>query len=422
MSQGPVTPMKTTKMNPGGSPGILLPCLIALGCLAQPLLQAATTESNLSKTFPAKPGGHLVVDADRGSIEITTGDRSDVAIDVKRKIPRASPAQAADVFAAHEVTFDQDGDRVEVHAKFKQGFRQVFNRGAGNMEVRYEIQVPRRFNLDLRTAAGNVTCADIEGSVKARVSGGGLKFAAVKGPFDGTTAAGNIDVERTSGPVSAKTSGGTIRLGPVDADVTAETSAGSIKIGNIQGKLSARTHGGSIDVGAVTGAADLDTSAGSITIASVGAKLSAQTRGGSIDAGELEGPAELQTSAGSIRVKAAHAVVAARTSGGSVRIDDAKDAVVAHTSAGSITVAFSAQPQSASDLSTSGGGIDLKLDGELGFDVDARCSGGEIRSELPITTKVVGGQKGNELKGTLNGGGKGLLLRTSAGNIHLRKL
>ena len=76
------------------------------------VLHAAIVESNLNKTFPDKPGGQLVMDVDQGSITIKTSDRSDVAVDVKRKLKGADAAKAQEIFAAHEVTFDQDGDRV----------------------------------------------------------------------------------------------------------------------------------------------------------------------------------------------------------------------------------------------------------------------------------------------------------------------
>src|SRR5690348_4710428 len=59
---------------------------------------AATTESNLNKSFSAKPGGQLVVDVDQGSIEIKTAERANVAIEVKRKITGVEAAKAQEIF------------------------------------------------------------------------------------------------------------------------------------------------------------------------------------------------------------------------------------------------------------------------------------------------------------------------------------
>ena len=384
-------------------------------------LEAQTTEGNLSKRFTVKPGGNLVIEADRGGIEITTGETSEVKIDVKRKITGVSKEKAEQILATHEVTFDQDGDRVEVHARFPKDFLQSLNKGAQRMQVHYEVLVPNRFNLDLRTAAGEISATDIAGTVKARTAGGSLKFAEIKGPFEGTTSAGSISLQGATGLVTARTSGGSISLGRLDSETTAETSAGSISVKHANGKLNAVTHGGGIELGEVAGPARVETSAGSIIVKTAKAQLSAITHGGRIEAGDLGGPAELTTSAGSIKIGSAHGPLVAKTSGGGIEIEQAGDTVTAHTSAGSITAGFTGQPHGDCQLTTSGGGITVRLADNLGFDLDARTSGGRVITELPVTITVVGEHKGGALKGKVNGGGKVLELKTSAGDIVLKK-
>lgn len=189
------------------------------------------------------------MDVDRGGIEITTGETSEVQVEVKRKITGVSGAKAQETLAAHEVTFDRDGSTVEIHARFKPDFLKTFNKAAQKMQVRYEVLVPSKFNLDLRTSAGEISSSDIEGNVKARTAGGSLKFGQVKGPFDGTTSAGSITLAGASGAVSVRTAGGSITLGTLDSEATAETSAGSISVRNAKAKLTAVTHGGGIELG-----------------------------------------------------------------------------------------------------------------------------------------------------------------------------
>ena len=368
---------------------VLRPCLlIGLALVAQGggPLQAATTEGNLSRTFAVNPGGRLIIDADRGSIDIATSDRSDVQVEVKRKVSRESAARGAEILAAHEVTFDQDGDLVAIRAKAKPAAAGWFNRGTQHLQVEYHVLAPRRFNLELRTAAGEIVSSDIEGTVKARTAAGSLKFGNIKGPFDGETAAGEIHLESASGRVTAESSAGSIRLGEVDGITSATTAAGSISVGKANASLTAKTSGGSIEVG------------------------------------DCAGPAQLQTAAGSIRVKSARARLDANTSGGSITIDDAQDTVLGRTAAGSISASFSAQPHEDCRLTTAGGGIEIKLADKLAFDVEARTSGGEVSTELPIVSTVVGRPHAGVLQGKLNGGGKTLLLKTSAGDISLKRL
>ena len=404
-----------------GAARVGLMAAIGLAGLINNSSQGETTEANLSKRFNVKPGGQLVIEVDRGGIEISTGETSEVKVEVKRKITGVSSAKAEETFAAHELTFDQDGDRVEVHARFKKDFLQSLNKATQKMQVHYEILVPSKFNLDLRTSAGEISSSDIEGTVKARTAGGSLKFGHVKGPFEGITSAGSISLEGASGVVTAKTSGGSISLGNLESETTAETSAGSIAVKRANSKLTAITHGGSIDLGELSGPARVETSAGSIVVKTAKEQLSAITHGGRIEIGELSGPAQLETSAGSIKVSSAHAPLVANTSGGGIEIDQAQDTVVAHTSAGSIAAAFTGQPHGDCRLTTSGGGINLRVAENLGFDLDARTSGGRVITELPVTITVVGEHRNGALKGKLNGGGKLLELKTSAGDIVLKK-
>ena len=80
-----------------------------------------------------------------------------------------------------------------------------------------------------------------------------------------------------------------------------------------------------------------------------------------------------------------------------------------------------AQPHEACSATTFGGNIDVKRFENLGFEVEARMSGGRVTTELPITTTIMGEHKNDTLKGELNDGGTKLVLKTSAGSIALRK-
>src|SRR5262245_58451847 len=78
-------------------------------------IQAAGFESNLDKSFPVKPGGKLVLDADQGSCEIKTMEGgTSVEIHVKREVKQGTKADADELFAKHEVTFQHEGTVVSV--------------------------------------------------------------------------------------------------------------------------------------------------------------------------------------------------------------------------------------------------------------------------------------------------------------------
>jgi hypothetical protein len=55
------------------------------------------------------------------------------------------------------------------------------------------------------------------------------------------------------------------------------------------------------------------------------------------------------------------------------------------------------------------------------MDVDAHSSGGRITTELPLATTVKGEQRAGVWQGKLNGGGPTLVLRSSSGDIRLKR-
>ncbi|MEO8426045.1 MAG: hypothetical protein ABI651_02925 [Verrucomicrobiota bacterium] len=61
----------------------------------------------------------------------------------------------------------------------------------------------------------------------------------------------------------------------------------------------------------------------------------------------------------------------------------------------------------------------MQLNDKAAWDISA-VAGGGVKTDLPVTT--VGKHRRSSLKGKLNGGGKSLVLKTSGGTIHLRKL
>ena len=189
---------------------------------------------------------------------------------------------------------------------------------------------------------------------------------------------------------------------PANYNLDIKTSGGSIDLeGNVGGTVTARTSGGSISTAAISGQTLLKTS------------------GGSIKAGAISGPAELVTSGGSIAIDRVDGELVAHTSGGGIVIGDATGSVNATTSGGSIRAQLSGQPRGDSKLSTSGGGVTVMLNDRIAVDLDARASGGGVHADIPIT--VSGSQDRDEVKGTINGGGPRLVLRTSGGGIRVKR-
>jgi len=201
--------------------------------------------------------------------------------------------------------------------------------------------------------------------------------------------------------VDLKTSGGSITVNDLEGETRCKTSGGSLHFDGIKGNVWGRTSGGSIQIGEADGEVDVHTSGGSIHIDRTKARVLANTSGGGI------------------RIKSAGGDVEAHTSGGSITVEEVMGAIKADTSGGSVTATITRQPQSDCSLTTSGGSVTVYLTGDIAANLNARSSGGHVSTEFPIT--VQGELSKHEVQAKLNGGGPELYLRTSGGNVYIKK-
>lgn len=88
----------------------------------------------------------------------------------------------------------------------------------------------------------------------------------------------------------------------------------------------------------------------------------------------------------------------------------------ASTSSGTLRV--EGEPTSDWRLSSSSGSVTIALAGKPAFALDAHSNSGRIDTNYPIT--VTGTIDRRELRGSVNGGGPLLHVRTSSGGIRIR--
>jgi DUF4097 and DUF4098 domain-containing protein YvlB len=356
---------------------LMMPVLIAA---VIPTIAAVAAEDVITKAFQVQPGAKLVMDVDRGKIEVDPGGGNEVAIVVTRKVDKLDKEEAAEVFSRHIVEFTEEAGAVRGHAEFK--LKPAWYARHPQFSVSYKVRVPASFDLDLQTHSGSIHVGDLAGKMTLQTSAGSLHLGRIKGPVQAQTHGGSIHLLQASS-ATLQTSAGSITVGEVAGDVTASTSGGSIRIDRATGNVNARTSAGRITLGEVDGSARLKTSGGSVSAKSVKGSLEAETSAGGIDLGQVHGP------------------VTARTHGGSIK------------------AGFPGKLQGDVQLQTSAGSIKVTATEELTADIDARASAGSVTSDFPVIGTV--SKNRSSVTGKLNGGGPKLSLRTSGGSIQIKK-
>jgi hypothetical protein len=218
------------------------PLLLLAVAFCSSTLAAKTDEQEIRNTFDVKPGGTLRIEADIANVEITTGDRSSVEVQLKRRFRTSDPAEVQRLRDALGIEMRQRGNEVEVAVRLnddrEQSKRQL-------IELELEITMPREFNLAMRTG-GSAAVGDLRGSVVARTSGGSLKLGNVTGTVNAESRGGSLAIRDVGGEVKAKSGGGSISIGRVTAPVTANAGGGSVSIKEARDFIDASAGGGSV--------------------------------------------------------------------------------------------------------------------------------------------------------------------------------
>ena len=223
-------------------------------------LALASDEGARSKSFSVSKGGSVEISTSIGDIQISTWEKNEVYVNV----------EGLDEEDISQVKMSQNGNVVRV------SYRTRWGDGSGH--VRFDVNVPSQFNLDLNTSGG-----DLE------VKGG------LTGKIDGSTSGGDIKLGNVfGGPVDVSTSGGDISTGKLEGEGHLKTAGGDIHVGSVNGSLYASTSGGSIRVETVSKTLDAKTAGGDIVIGDVGGEARVSTSGGDVNVGKVSGKATLR--------------------------------------------------------------------------------------------------------------------------------
>jgi hypothetical protein len=360
--------------------------LSALGLGAEPGGQTK------NKTFTVSKGGLLEVSISSGDIRVNTWDRNEVTVLVR----------ISDEDDENDVQIVQSGNTVRV----------TDDGGWGYDDARYDISVPVKFNIDLRTHGGNLSVIGrLEGNISGETSGGEIKTGDVTGNIEVQTSGGEIRVGKIGGNGLLSTSGGNVEVGDVGGELEVRTSGGEIRLGNVVKSLRAHTSGGDVYLGDVGGASDVSTS------------------GGYIRAGRVNGRSQLRSSGGDIDLLGGNGTIRATTGGGNLRLLDITGTIDGRTGGGDIYVELS--PKGASKLASGAGRISLHVQESAKATIEARIkyerkwgkSSGDrytIRSDFKADNEdtMEDGIRGRFM---LNGGGDRITLETYNSDIEIRK-
>ncbi|HKW18837.1 MAG TPA: hypothetical protein VJO35_15115 [Terriglobales bacterium] len=340
-----------------------------------------------------------------GTVRVQGGSSQGISYVIRDKSYESGEDRARKQFESYKINSYVRGDTGWIVGEWEGGRPHKFSSDV-------TISVPRDIDL-----------------VKVETEGGDIVTTGIAGRFEAESGGGTIHLDDIGGAINVETGGGTIDVGNVGSDLTLHTGGGAIHIGSVKGKVVAESGGGNLMLVSSGQGASLETGAGSIHVNKCTGKLTVSTGGGTIDLGDIAGEVTTQNGAGNIKIASASGPVRVETGGGGIELWGVPSAHV-ETGAGAIIAKFinSASAASDSELETASGDITVYLVPNVHMTVRASieaASGHSITSDFPeIRVSSEGGQWGPKFvsaEGTLNGGGPVLKIRTTMGNIYIRR-
>ena len=210
---------------------------------------------------------------------------------------------------------------------------------------------------------------------------------------------------------------------PSTVDVKCRKDIGPIKIRQVNAAVDVVNSNGSIELHNVMGHLNLHTDIGSIRLQEISGRVHAENSNGFIELYNVRGHLNLRTDIGSIRLQEVSGRIHAVSSNGRIEgtIESLEDEGLFTTDIGRIDmkVRKGIAPITAT---TSNGAIEVTLPADFSGGLDARASNGQIKSEFITLAGVTKTGLKNSLVGQIGDGGEATIkLRTSIGNIHLKK-
>jgi DUF4097 and DUF4098 domain-containing protein YvlB len=187
------------------------------------------------KTYNTESNKKLDYSIITGNISVKTWESNQVKITVKGN------NELKDILKVEE---GNSGGNINVKVKFDE---KDYDK---EVNLSSEIYVPSNFNIDLKTAGGDMEVENIKGKTDLKTAGGNIKIINTKGELDIKTAGGDISVSNHTGAADVNTAGGEVNIKSADGEIKVSTMGGNINVfytgENKEMKLT--TMGGNIDL------------------------------------------------------------------------------------------------------------------------------------------------------------------------------
>jgi beta-lactamase regulating signal transducer with metallopeptidase domain/DUF4097 and DUF4098 domain-containing protein YvlB len=394
---------------------------------------AESADSTLQLSAAVKSGGTLDIDLKTGgNLVITSWDKAQVFV-------RASLA-------------GRDWRQTQVRLRPSDGDATLESDYVGSSENQsshhtFDIQLPKNFNVRIKSAGGSVSIVGVDGRFTGNTGGGEINIERANGDVDLRTGGGEIHVTDSNLNGTVTTGGGVVKIERVNGNIEGMSGSGPIIYSKSNGKHGETSVGLGLGGGEGEGVSVTSSSGGRSTTTYIRDAIGKSTgfadngimmsmSGGPISLPSAPEGARVRTGGGRISIGPSGGVVYATTGGGDIDVGPATGSVEAHTGAGRVAIELKGSDSHAVEVTSGNGEVVLQLPKDLNATLDLETAytnnlGHRTRivSDWPLATSETPDWDSSHgtprryvrVRQNIGRGGAVIRVRTVNGNIVLQK-
>ena len=362
----------------------------------------------------------LVLENFDGDVHVRASDRAAPELMAHLGALALEPSQGRRMLKRIEIVVERDGREVVLRLERPGPDQELFL-----TDSTYELAVPRGMNVSVSTRPGRIEILGPFRAARATTSYGSVRVTNVAGDVFVDNGAGNVSVEGIAGGsidvdthdgdieilgvqgehVHAHSGSGDVRLWSVVAeDVTLICSHGALAVEGLRGSLIARDTSGSVTLSDIEGGTvEVLAREADVVIRRATCALRIETNAGHVSLHDATGDVQVTSVHGNIHATGVFRSFDAVTKSGDVRVEARRGSVLEGTW----------------HLESRYQDVELELPADLAFELQAHTLYGKIEPEFPLVVEAGRTSRENSLRGSINGGGTVVTLRSVIGSVRL---